>query len=71
MNGASLTDFLAMGGYGLYVWGALGMCVTVVVAELALLKARRLALMREAAHALKGDAQDSDRATNSLGKARP
>jgi heme exporter protein D len=45
----SWSDFIAMGGYGLYVWGSLGMCGAALVSEVVLLKARRLALSREAA----------------------
>ena len=37
-----------MGGYGLYVWGSLGMCAAVIVAELVLLRLRRATLLREA-----------------------
>ena len=40
----ALARFLSMGGYGLYVWGSLGMCIAVVVAEVASLRARRRAL---------------------------
>ena len=50
MSFSSWSDFIAMGGYGLYVWGSLGMCAAVAVAELALLRLRRQALMREAGH---------------------
>ncbi len=39
-----LAGVLAMGGYGLYVWGSLGMCAAVAVAEVASLRARRRAL---------------------------
>ena len=31
---SSWPQFLAMGGYGLYVWGSLAMCVLVVAIEL-------------------------------------
>ena len=48
MTWASGADFFAMGGYGLYVWGSLGMCAAVIVAELMLLKLRRASLLREA-----------------------
>ena len=48
MTWASGADFFAMGGYGLYVWGSLGMCAAVIVAELVLLKLRRATLLREA-----------------------
>ena len=47
MSWGSLSDFFAMGGYGLYVWGSLGMCAAVIIAEVILLKARRLSLVRE------------------------
>ena len=47
MSWGSLSDFFAMGGYGLYVWGSLGMCAAVIIAEVRLVKARHLALVRE------------------------
>lgn len=40
-------DFVSMGGYGFYVWGSLGMCAAVLVAEVLMLKARRRALQNE------------------------
>jgi heme exporter protein D len=30
---ASVADFLAMGGYGLYVWGSYGVCAVVLIGE--------------------------------------
>ena len=44
----SLGELLAMGGYGLYVWGSLGMCAAVVVAELMVIRFRRRLLAQEA-----------------------
>jgi heme exporter protein D len=44
MNFSNWSEFLAMGGYGLYVWGSMGMCAAVVVVEPLLLQARRRAL---------------------------
>ena len=44
----SLDELLAMGGYGLYVWGSLGMCAAVVVAELMVIRFRRRLLAQEA-----------------------
>jgi heme exporter protein D len=38
-----MTEFLAMGGYGFYVWGAYGVTAVVVVIELLGLRARRRA----------------------------
>ena len=37
-----------MGGYGLYVWGAFGMCAVVLALEVALVALRRRALVRDA-----------------------
>jgi heme exporter protein D len=44
---ASLQDFLAMGGYGLYVWGSFGMAALVITLELLALRSRRKALASE------------------------
>jgi heme exporter protein D len=40
----SFSDFLAMGGYGLYVWGSFGMCALVLAAECWGVAQRRKAL---------------------------
>ncbi|MFM9927293.1 heme exporter protein CcmD [Variovorax sp. H27-G14] len=52
MNWHSWQDFVAMGGYGLYVWGAFGMTALVVALEATQLRARRRGLRRR----LAGDA---------------
>ena len=44
MNWSSWSDFFAMGGYGVYVWGSFGMCAAVLALEVALLVLRRRAL---------------------------
>lgn len=41
MQWHSVGEFLAMGGYALYVWGSFGACALLMVAE-PLLAARRL-----------------------------
>ena len=51
LNWASWADFLAMGGYGGYVWGSFGMSALVIAAELLALRARRRALRNDAPHA--------------------
>ena len=43
----SFSDFLAMGGYGLYVWGSLGVCAVVCIAEPISLNLKRRALLAE------------------------
>ena len=44
MNWSSWSEFVAMGGYGLYVWGSFAMCAAVLALELGLLAMRRRAL---------------------------
>ena len=43
----SWSDFLAMGGYGLYVWGSLGVFALVCVVEPISLNLKRRALLAE------------------------
>jgi len=43
MKWASIGDFIAMGGYGLYVWGAYLVTVAIIAAEIAFLVARHRA----------------------------
>ena len=43
----SLEDFLAMGGYGLYVWGSFGVTALAIAVELFALRMRRKALALE------------------------
>ena len=44
MNWSSVAEFAAMGGYGLYVWGAFGVTTLVMLGEMVSLRARRKAL---------------------------
>ena len=48
------SQFLAMGGYGLYVWGSLGMCVLVPLMEITQLSLRKRALRTQAAQSGEG-----------------
>ncbi len=50
MSWSSAADFWAMGGYGLYVWGSIGMCAVVLLAEIWAIKASRARLAREVQH---------------------
>ncbi len=45
-----MSEFLGMGGYAFYVWGAYGVTALAIVAELVALRARRRAAA--AAHGL-------------------
>jgi heme exporter protein D len=41
MNWGSLENFLAMGGYGLYVWGSYAVTLLLIAVELAVLARRK------------------------------
>ena len=42
----SLDDFIAMGGYGFYVWGAYLVTAVVITTEILMLRARRRAVAK-------------------------
>ena len=46
MNWGSLADFLAMGGYALYVWGSYAVTALLIALELVLLAKRHRAAKR-------------------------
>jgi heme exporter protein D len=46
VNWASASDFLAMGGYGFYVWGSVLVTLACIAGEILLLRARRSAALR-------------------------
>ncbi len=46
MNWGSVSEFLAMGGYGAFVWGSYGVTVVCIVLELVVIKARQHAALR-------------------------
>ena len=45
MNWGSLADFLAMGGYGFYVWGSFGLALVAFATEFALVRHRAAAIV--------------------------
>ncbi len=51
MNWKNLDDFIAMGGYGLYVWGSVGVVLAFVLGELTELAWRRRAALRQGSEA--------------------
>ncbi len=46
MNWGSVSAFLAMGGYGLYVWGSFGACALVLALEPLFVSRREAAALR-------------------------
>jgi heme exporter protein D len=57
----SVSDFLAMGGYSLYVWGSYLVTALVLGGELVMLKQRRRRALEDARawRVLNGDAHDA------------
>ena len=53
MNWNSTSDFFAMGGYALYVWGSFGACMLALALEPLLVSRRR----RQVLHSLRQRAQ--------------
>ena len=47
MQWGSLDNFLAMGGYGFYVWGSYAVCAVVIAAEIWALRGRRRAALAQ------------------------
>ena len=48
-----MSEFLAMGGYGFYVWGAYGVTALAVVGERLALRARRAAALKASTEAVR------------------
>ena len=51
MNWASASEFFAMGGYGLYVWGSYGVCALLMLIEPFTAARRHAQARRDAARA--------------------
>ena len=47
MNWGSVAAFIAMGGYGTYVWGSYGVTLLLIALEVSLLVARHRATRRQ------------------------
>lgn len=56
----SWSDFLAMGGYGLYVWGSVGACMLVCIIEPLALNLKRRAILSDVRGQGAPDAGQSD-----------
>lgn len=58
MNWTSWAEFFAMGGYGLYVWGAYGVVVVGMLAESLLARRRHRVALQAALGSTQDEAQD-------------
>jgi heme exporter protein D len=47
MNWGSWSNFWAMGGYGLYVWGSFAITLLAIVVEVGMLSSRRARILDE------------------------
>ena len=54
------SDFLAMGGYGFYVWGSVGACLLVCIIEPIALNLKRRALLSDVLKQSASDTGQSD-----------
>ena len=50
MNWGSWSDFIAMGGYAVYVWGSYGVAFGLIIVEVILLRSRRRAALEQLGH---------------------
>lgn len=55
MQWNSVSEFLDMGGYALYVWGSFGITALVVVAEIWQVRAKRRDVLRNLSHETHSD----------------
>ena len=51
MNWGSLSEFLAMGGYALYVWSSFGVCLLAMIIEVVLVRHRFVKALAERSQA--------------------
>jgi heme exporter protein D len=56
---SSWSEFVAMSGYGLYVWGSFGVVALVIALEIWAIAARRRALVRAREHDPEGHFGDT------------
>jgi len=47
MQWNSVSEFFAMGGYALYVWGSFGLTAAVMLIEMVVIRNRRTELLRD------------------------
>jgi heme exporter protein D len=60
MHWNSLSDFLHMGGYGLYVWGGFGVSAAALVVEQLLLRRRTDAIVRSLRRRARAERMDRE-----------
>jgi len=56
----SPADFLAMGGYALYVWSSFGLCVLILILEPIAIHARRKAIAQRLRREIRAEKFDKE-----------
>jgi heme exporter protein D len=59
MHWNSVSEFFAMGGYALYVWGSFGLTALLMVGEPLLLRSQRKATLRQLRNELQSEGSSS------------
>jgi len=59
MNWGSASEFFAMGGYGLFVWGSYAVSAVVIAAELVSLALRRRTCLRRISRRMRSEKKPS------------
>jgi len=59
MQWNSVSEFFAMGGYALYVWGSFGLTAAVMVIEMVLIRNQRTELLRDLRNELRSESPSS------------
>ena len=60
MNWGSASEFFAMGGHALYVWGSFGACAVLMIVEPILAKVRRNNALNELRREIRARKEDND-----------
>lgn len=60
MKWDSLGEFLAMGGYAFYVWGAFGACAALMIVEPILVRLRRKNALQELKREIAASAENNE-----------
>lgn len=60
MNWNSAADFVAMGGYGLYVWGSFGVCALAFLVEPLVIRQRHRAVVTTLRRQLAAEKLETD-----------
>lgn len=63
MNWGSASEFFAMGGHALYVWGSYGACALLMVVEPILARKRRNQALTELKREIRADQDSQDETT--------